>query len=78
MDCYKSRCLSWYYYVSNYNKILIKYLLTIFSHFINENFELISFLLGIKDLKDKHLGSYMCKVLLKALQEYNIKYNITR
>jgi hypothetical protein len=32
----------------------------------------------MKDLKDKHSGYYMNEVLLKTLQDYNIKYNITR
>jgi hypothetical protein len=32
----------------------------------------------MKDLKDIHSGQYINKVLLEALEQYNIKYNITR
>jgi len=32
----------------------------------------------MKDLADIHSGQYMNKVLLEALKEYNIEYNITR
>jgi len=32
----------------------------------------------MKDLKDIYSGQYMNKVLLKALEQYNIKYNIIR
>jgi hypothetical protein len=32
----------------------------------------------MKDLSDIHSGEYMNKVLLKALKEYNIEYNITK
>jgi hypothetical protein len=31
----------------------------------------------MKDLKDKHSGLYLNKVLLETLREYNIEYNIT-
>ena len=50
----------------------------IFKYFINNNFKLKSYLLIIKDLLDVHLGVYINKVLLKALKEYNIEYNIIR
>jgi hypothetical protein len=32
----------------------------------------------MKDLKNIYSGQYMNKVLLEALKQYNIKYNITR
>jgi hypothetical protein len=32
----------------------------------------------MKDLSDKHSGVYMNLILLNALKQYNIKYNITR
>jgi len=32
----------------------------------------------MKDLKDIYSGKYMNSVLLKALREFNIEYNITR
>jgi hypothetical protein len=32
----------------------------------------------MKDLKDKHSGTYMNKVLLSALKDFNIEYNINR
>jgi hypothetical protein len=32
----------------------------------------------MKDLKDIHSGIYMNLVLLEALKDYNIEYNITR
>jgi hypothetical protein len=32
----------------------------------------------MEDLSNKHLGAYICKVLLKCLQRFNIKYNIKR
>jgi hypothetical protein len=32
----------------------------------------------MKDLKDIHSGQYINKVLLKALKQYNIKYNIIK
>jgi hypothetical protein len=32
----------------------------------------------MKDLKDIYSGKYINKVLLKALKEFNIEYNITR
>ena len=32
----------------------------------------------MKDLKDIHNGKYMNSVLLEALREFNIEYNITR
>jgi len=32
----------------------------------------------MKDLKDIHSGKYMNSVLLKALREFNIEYNITK
>jgi hypothetical protein len=32
----------------------------------------------MKDLKDIHSGKYMNSVLLEALREFNIEYNITR
>jgi hypothetical protein len=32
----------------------------------------------MKDLSDIHSGVYMNSVLLKALKEFNIEYNITR
>jgi hypothetical protein len=45
---------------------------------INKDFKLKSYLLAIKDLKDIYSGKYMNFVLLEALKEYNIKYNITK
>jgi hypothetical protein len=53
-------------------------LINFFSHFINKDFILKSYLLAMKDLKDIYSGLYMNSVLLKTLKEYNIKYNITR
>ena len=50
----------------------------VFRHFINKDFNLKSYLLAIKDLKDIHSGVYMNSVLLETLKEYNIEYNITR
>jgi len=47
-------------------------------HFINKNFELKSYLLAMKDLKDRHSSLYLKNVLIKTLKDYNIKYNITR
>jgi hypothetical protein len=32
----------------------------------------------MKDLKDIYSGVYILSVLLKALKQYNIKYNITK
>jgi hypothetical protein len=32
----------------------------------------------MKDLKDVYSGKYMNSVLLEALKEYNIEYNIIR
>jgi len=32
----------------------------------------------MKDLKDIYSGVYMFSVLLKALKQYNIEYNITK
>ena len=32
----------------------------------------------MKDLSDVHSGVYMNKVLLEALEQYNIEYNIMR
>ena len=32
----------------------------------------------MKDLKDIHSGKYMNSVLLEALREFNIEYNITK
>jgi len=32
----------------------------------------------MKDLKEIHSGSYMNSVLLEALKDYNIEYNIKR
>ena len=32
----------------------------------------------MKDLKDIHSGKYINSLLLEALREYNIEYNITR
>ena len=32
----------------------------------------------MKDLKDIHSGKYINIILLEALKEYNIEYNITR
>ena len=32
----------------------------------------------MKDLADIHSGHYINKLLLEALKEYNIEYNITR
>jgi hypothetical protein len=32
----------------------------------------------MKDLKDIHSGRYMFSVLLKALKEFNIEYNIIK
>jgi hypothetical protein len=32
----------------------------------------------MKDLKDIYSGQYINKVLLEALKQYNIEYNITR
>ena len=32
----------------------------------------------MKDLKDIYNGKYMNSVLLKALREFNIEYNITK
>jgi hypothetical protein len=32
----------------------------------------------MKDLVDKHLSVYMNLVLLNALKQYNVEYNITR
>jgi len=32
----------------------------------------------MKDLKDIHSGRYMFSVLLEALKEFNIEYNITK
>ena len=32
----------------------------------------------MKDLKDIYSGQYINKVLLKALKQYNIKYNIIK
>jgi hypothetical protein len=47
-------------------------------YFINKDFKLRSFLLVIKDLLDIYSSEYINKVLLEALKEYNIEYNITR
>jgi hypothetical protein len=32
----------------------------------------------MKDLSDIHSGEYMNSVLIEALKEYNIEYNITK
>ena len=32
----------------------------------------------MKDLNEKHLRAYISKVLLKCLEDFNIKYNIKR
>lgn len=48
------------------------------SYFINKNFELKSYLLAMKDLKEKHFSLYLNDVLLETLKEYNIKYNIIK
>ena len=32
----------------------------------------------MKDLLDIHLGEYIKSILIEALKEYNIKYNITK
>jgi hypothetical protein len=32
----------------------------------------------MKDLKDIYSGNYINRVLLEALKEFNIEYNITR
>jgi hypothetical protein len=32
----------------------------------------------MKDLNDIHSGIYILSILLEALKQYNIKYNITR
>ena len=32
----------------------------------------------MKDLKEPHSGTYINSVLLEALREYNIKYNINK
>lgn len=37
-----------------------------------------SYLLAMKDLKERHSGLYLNEVLLETLRDYNIEYNITR
>ncbi len=49
-----------------------------FKHFINKDFNLKSYLLAIKDLKEKHFDLYLKDVLIQTLKDYNIKYNITK
>jgi len=46
-------------------------------YFINKDFKLKSYLLAIKDLSDIYSGVYMNSVLIEALKQYNIEYNIT-
>jgi hypothetical protein len=45
---------------------------------INKDLELKSYLLAIQDLKDVYSNKYINSILLKALKEYNIKYNIIK
>jgi len=45
---------------------------------INKEFKLKSYLLAIQDLEDVYSNKYINSILLKALKEYNIKYNIIR
>ena len=53
-------------------------LINFFSHFINKDFILKSYLLIIKSLDNIYSGFYINLVLLETLKEYGIKYNITR
>jgi hypothetical protein len=36
------------------------------------------FLLGMRDLKDRHSGAYLNEVLLELLKEFDIEHKITR
>jgi len=59
--------------------IILKIIILIFNnYFINKNFELKSYLLVMKNLKEKYSGVYINEVLLNTLKNYNIEYNIIR
>jgi hypothetical protein len=58
--------------------IIIIIRINFFRHFINKDFKLKSYLLTIKNLKDIHSSKYMNSVLLEALEDFGIEYNITR
>jgi hypothetical protein len=58
--------------------IIIIKRINFFRYFINKDFKLKSYLLAMKDLKDIHSGKYMNLVLLEALEDFGIEYNITR
>jgi hypothetical protein len=69
-----------YYVNNNNNYFLKKYFLLISknSYVFIKNIELIIFLLGIRDLKNKYSGAYLNKVLFELLKEFDIKYNIIK
>jgi hypothetical protein len=63
----------------NYIKKLFKKIINFYiSYYFNKNFRLIFYFLGIRDLKDKYSATYLNLVLLELLQEFDIKYNITK
>jgi Tfp pilus assembly protein PilO len=81
MDRYKSKSLPWDHYISllvYYLLLLLLNVLIFFKYFINKDFKLKSYLLVIKDLKDIYNNKYMNSVLLKALEDFRIEYNITK
>jgi hypothetical protein len=58
--------------------IIIIKRINFFRYFINKDFKLKSYLLAIKDLKDIYNSKYMNSVLLEALEDFGIDYNIIR
>jgi hypothetical protein len=81
MSYIKPRCIFGRYNVNNksYRNLLKKGLLIfIFNYYLDKNFQLISYLLRIRDLKDRHSGTYLNLVLLEVLQEFDSEYNITK
>jgi hypothetical protein len=78
MDCIKPRCIFRCHNISNklYPNLLKEFLLIfIFSHYLDTNFHLISLLLEIRDLNNKHSGSYMNEVLLELLKYLDIEHD---
>jgi hypothetical protein len=81
MDCIKLKCIFGCYEINNklYSNLLKEFLLIfIFSYYFDKNFYLISYFLGVRDLKDKHSESYINEVLLELLKDLDIEYDITR
>jgi hypothetical protein len=53
-------------------------LIFIYNYALDKNMNLYTFLLAIRDLKDRHSGAYLNDVLLELLKEFNIEHKITR